>query len=174
MEKGRWELPVSEKAMSPHQDGRSGLFAILFLYGGEAGALSPNSSQSRILLGLAGTAPFDLRSLMMSEEKLYAYYGHFFKQPAPFHMASSFVKTRLMRAAAYRWQGRSSRPLGRRTDLDDMTITLAHEMLHTFVGGIEKPEGLLGSWYSEGLAVYYARLLSLRAGQITPAQFLKI
>ena len=45
-------------------------------------------------------------------------------------------------------------------------------MLHTFVGGLDSPSGEQSSWYSEGLAVYYARLLALRAGQITPAQFL--
>ena len=62
---------------------------------------------------------------------------------------------------------------GPKTQLDDLKITLAHEMLHTFVGGLDKPEGLASSWYSEGMAVYYARLLALRAGQITPAQFLE-
>src|SRR5271163_969384 len=44
-------------------------------------------------------------------------------------------------------------------------------MLHTFVGGLGSAD-MDGAWYSEGLAVYYARLLALRAGQITPAEFL--
>jgi predicted metalloprotease with PDZ domain len=44
-------------------------------------------------------------------------------------------------------------------------------MLHTFVGGLDG-RGDDASWYAEGLAVYYARLLALRAGQITPDQFL--
>jgi predicted metalloprotease with PDZ domain len=60
---------------------------------------------------------------------------------------------------------------GPETELRVVKITLAHEMLHTFVGGLEATD-MDGSWYSEGLAVYYARLLALRAGQITPAEFL--
>lgn len=58
---------------------------------------------------------------------------------------------------------------GPKTELGEVKITLAHEMLHTFVGGLTDPDG---DWYAEGLAVYYARLLALRAGQITPAEFL--
>jgi predicted metalloprotease with PDZ domain len=120
-----------------------------------------------------GIAPFDLRELMASEEKVYSFYGKFFRRPAdsPYgvflrenpvnagggtELSSSFVAT-----------------FGPKTELDDLKITLAHEMLHTFVGGLDQPEGLLSSWYAEGMAVYYARLLALRAGQITPDDFLK-
>jgi predicted metalloprotease with PDZ domain len=101
---------------------------------------------------------------MASEEKLYFFYGKFFNRPAvgPYgvflrenpvnagggmELSSSFIAT-----------------FGPKTKLDDLKITLAHEMLHTFVGTLDKPEGLLSSWYSEGMAVYYARLLALRAG----------
>ncbi len=41
--------------------------------------------------------------------------------------------------------------------------TYAHEMGHLFVGGIEAPLGV-SSWFSEGLNVYYTRLLPMRGG----------
>ena len=120
-----------------------------------------------------GTAPFDLRSLMMSEEKLYAFYGKFFKQQATAPYGIFLRENPVNAGGGVSLAGSFVATFGPKTNLDDMRITLAHEMLHTFVGGIEKPEGLLSSWYSEGMAVYYARLLLLRAGQITPAQFLE-
>ncbi len=120
-----------------------------------------------------GTAPFDLRELMNSEEKLYAFYGKFFKRPptAPYGV---FLRENPVNAGGgMELSGSFVATFGPKTKLDELKITLAHEMLHTFVGGLEKPEGLVSSWFSEGMAVYYARLLSWRAGQITPAQFLE-
>lgn len=119
-----------------------------------------------------GAAPAGTRELMASEQKLYSFYGNFFKQQstAPYgiflrdnpvnagggvELANSFVTT-----------------FGRGVGVDELTITLAHEMLHTFVGSFDEPGGLDQSWFSEGLAVHYARLLALRAAQITPPQFL--
>ena len=47
--------------------------------------------------------------------------------------------------------------------------TLTHEMDHMFVGGITGTSGGLGggTWFAEGLNVYYTRLLLLRSG-LTP------
>jgi hypothetical protein len=56
------------------------------------------------------------------------------------------------------------------TKSDSLKFTLAHEMLHTFAPALG--EGLETEWFSEGLAVYYQRLLPLRAGAITPDAFL--
>lgn len=120
-----------------------------------------------------GSAPFDMRQLMASEEKLYAFYGNFFKRPATAPYGVFLRENPVNAGGGVELSGSFVATFGPKTELDDLKITLAHEMLHTFVGAIEKPGGLLSSWYSEGMAVYYARLLSLRAGQITPAQFLE-
>jgi predicted metalloprotease with PDZ domain len=120
-----------------------------------------------------GSAPFDLRELMISEQKLYAFYGQFFKPPATAPYGVFLRENPVNAGGGVELAGSFVATFGPKTKLDDLKITLAHEMLHTFVGGLDEPSGLLGSWYSEGMAVYYARLLSLRAGQITPAQFLK-
>ena len=120
-----------------------------------------------------GTAPFDLRDLMISEEKLYAFYTNFFKQPATAPYGVFLRENPVNAGGGVELSGSFVATFGPKTNVDDLKITLAHEMLHTFVGAIEKPGGLVSSWFSEGMAVYYARLLALRAGQITPAQFLE-
>ena len=48
--------------------------------------------------------------------------------------------------------------------------TLTHEMGHNFVGGIEAPQGVV-SWFSEGLNVYYTRLLPFRGGFTTVDEY---
>lgn len=120
-----------------------------------------------------GSAPFDLREVMISEEKLYAFYDKFFTRTAAAPYGVFLRENPVNAGGGVELSGSFVATFGPKTKLDDLKITLAHEMLHTFVGGLDKPGGLLSSWYSEGMAVYYARLLSFRAGQITSAQFLK-
>jgi len=120
-----------------------------------------------------GSAPFDLRELMISEEKLYAFYRKFFKRPATAPYGVFLRANPVNAGGGVELAGSFVATFGPKTELDDLKITLAHEMLHTFVGALDKPAGLLSSWFSEGMAVYYARMLALRAGQITPAQLLK-
>lgn len=117
-----------------------------------------------------GNPPFDLQSLMESEQKLYSYYETFFKQPstAPYGV---FMRENLVNAGGGVSLGSTSfvTTFGPKTELEDEKITLAHEMLHTFVGGLEDDNS---AWYAEGLAVYYERLLPLRSGQISRQEFL--
>ncbi|MNE28179.1 M61 glycyl aminopeptidase [compost metagenome] len=62
---------------------------------------------------------------------------------------------------------------GDKTDVEDLKLTLAHEMLHTFAGSLDAPRGLESSWWSEGLATYYQRVLPYRTGHISADDFLK-
>jgi predicted metalloprotease with PDZ domain len=118
-----------------------------------------------------GKPPYDLEPVMASEQKLYQFYEGFFHRPstAPYGV---FMRENLVNAGGGVSLGSASfvTTFGPKTDLDELKITLAHEMLHTFVGGLDGHGD--DAWYAEGLAVYYARLLALRAGQITPDQFL--
>jgi hypothetical protein len=120
-----------------------------------------------------GVPPFDMQPVMASEQKLYHFYENFFHRPSttPYGV---FVRENLVNAGGGVSLGNTAfvTTFGPKTDLDRLKITLAHEMLHTFVGSLDSPQDMESSWYSEGLAVYYARLLAMRAGQITPAQFL--
>lgn len=143
-----------------------------FFMAGKVELFPENPPKTGFFSAWHGSAPFDLGELMASEEKLYGFYGKFFNRPptAPYGV---FLRENPVNAGGgMELSGSFVATFGPKTYLDELKITLAHEMLHTFVGSIDQPEGLSGSWYSEGMAVYYARLLSLRAGQITPAQFL--
>ncbi len=63
---------------------------------------------------------------------------------------------------------------GRDTKVDHLKFTLSHEMLHTFAPSLgDETETLDTSWFSEGLAVFYQRILALRAGLITSDAFVR-
>ena len=157
---------------APEQQELDSLQSCYFM-AGKLGLYPRNPPKAGFFSAWHGTAPFDLRSLMMSEQKLYSFYCKFFKQPATVPYGIFLRGNPVNAGGGVSLAGSFVATFGPKTKLDEMKITLAHEMLHTFVGGLDKPAGLLSSWYSEGLADYYARLLALRAGQITPAQFLE-
>ena len=120
-----------------------------------------------------GTPPFDARALMQWTGDLYGYYTHFFQQKdnPPYEV---FLRRNPVNAGGGVEVGRSFvGTFDKDADTKDFKLTLAHEMVHTFVGGLnDNDEDLSESWYSEGLAVYYERVLPLRAHAITPDDFL--
>jgi hypothetical protein len=144
-----------------------------FYMGGAVQLYPPTPPKVGFFAAWYGEAPFALEPVMASEQKLYAFYEQFFKRPstAPYGV---FLRENLVNAGGGVSLGNTSfvTTSGPKTELDMVKITLAHEMLHTFVGGMDGGE-MDSLWYSEGLAVYYARTLALRASQITPEQFLK-
>ena len=76
------------------------------------------------------------------------------------------------RGAEWKSAARSSALSTEQTQEQDFKLTLAHEMVHTFAPPLDAPEGLLSSWYAEGLAVNYERVLPWRAHRISTADFL--
>lgn len=126
----------------------------------------------RFFAAWQGSPPFDAPGLMAWTGRLHVRFVNVFRppEPAPYGvflrhnpvnagggvgLADSFVAT-----------------FGPGTDGDDLKLTLAHEMFHTFAPSIGNPGGLESSWFGEGLAVFYARALTLRFGEITPERFL--
>lgn len=123
-----------------------------------------------------GSPAFDPQPLMAWSEKLHTFYRSFFKTESekPYRiflrynpinpgggvgLYNSFVAT-----------------FDEKTKAENLELLLAHEMFHTFAPGMNDGSGnRLGStqWFNEGLAVFYQRLLSLRAGLIEPAEFLE-
>lgn len=119
-----------------------------------------------------GSPPFDARGLMQWTHRLYGSYLKFFDTSGVTYnvflrrnkvnpgggveVANSFVGT-----------------FDEDTPVEDFKLTLAHEMVHTFVGALDEKDGLAASWFSEGLAVYYQRLLPYRAGEITRDAYLQ-
>lgn len=123
-----------------------------------------------------GDFAFEGRELMGWAAELHHFYGDFFDQaPDSFGM---FGRTNslnpgsgigLTDSFAFTFDESSSQ--------DDLKGLLAHEMLHAWVRSLGSPEdaasGLASSWFGEGLAVHYQRLLPWRAGLIDDAAFLR-
>lgn len=116
-----------------------------------------------------GDPPFDAGQLMDWTARLHAWMDDFFPagDDAPYRvflrhnpvnagggvaMINSFLVT----------FDETTRP-------DSLKSTLAHEMVHTWAGGLEGPDN---TWFSEGIAVHYQRLLPWRAGMIGAEAFL--
>lgn len=120
-----------------------------------------------------GHPPFDARVLMAWTKSLHDDYDGFFHvgggKPYAVFLRRNLVNAgggvELDNAFVGSW--------GEHNDISEFKLTLAHEMLHTFVGSLDAPKGLQSSWFSEGMAVFYARRLSLRFNHIGSDQFLK-
>jgi hypothetical protein len=116
--------------------------------------------------------PFDASELGKHIQKLYAYMSEFFHDPdQPYRV---FIRknlnragggTALPRAFTFGWND-SQAPT-----VDSLQSLLAHEMTHNWPG-LEGEHGDT-AWYSEGAAEFYSILLSYRAGEYSPAEFLK-
>jgi hypothetical protein len=122
-----------------------------------------------------GSPTFDPHPLMAWSEKLHAYFRNFFKTQSakPYRVFlrynpinpgggvgcyNSFVAT-----------------FDEKTKAENLELLLAHEMFHTFAPRLgDSSANRLGStqWFDEGLAIFYQRLLPLRAGLIEPEVFL--
>lgn len=152
-------------AMQPEQ------LESIFLMGGKLGHEPARPAADGFFSAWQGTPPFDARALMQWTHRLYTSYLKFFdarnvaysvylrRNPinpgGGVEVANSFVGT-----------------FDEHTSVDAFKMTLAHEMVHTFVGALDAKDELAASWFSEGLAVYYERLLPLRAGLITREAYL--
>ncbi|HEY6517224.1 MAG TPA: hypothetical protein VIY50_13870 [Steroidobacteraceae bacterium] len=144
----------------------------LYLMGGRVHVYPSPLPADGFISAWQGTPPFDATGLMRWTQTLYDSYLRFFRAP-PRQPYEVFLRRNLVNAGGGVEVGRSFvGTFDKQTSEQDFKLTLAHEMVHTFVGGLDTPEGLLSSWYAEGLAVYYERVLPWRAGLISTADFL--
>lgn len=144
----------------------------LYFMGGLVHVYPSPLSGAGFMSAWQGQPPFDAAALMKWTRSLYGSYVRFFRAP-PRQPYEVFLRRNLINAGGGVEVGRSFvGTFDRHTHAQDFKLTLAHEMVHTFVGGLDQPPGLLSSWYSEGLAVYYERVLPWRAGLISTGDFL--
>jgi len=117
-----------------------------------------------------GSPPFDAHALMQWTHKLYAFDQTFFESRGKTY--SVFLRYNPINAGGgVAIQNSFVGTFDQNTDPADFKMTLAHEMVHTFIGRLS--DDSYTAWYSEGLAVYYQRALPFRAGLISRADFLK-
>jgi predicted metalloprotease with PDZ domain len=144
----------------------------LFLMGGLVHVFPARLTGNGFMSAWQGEPPFDATALMSWTRSLYDSYLRFF-QASPAQAYEVFLRRNLINAGGGVEVGGSFvGTFDEQTRAQDFELTLAHEMVHTFVGALDQPQGLLSSWYSEGLAVYYERVLPWRAKLISTADFL--
>jgi predicted metalloprotease with PDZ domain len=116
-----------------------------------------------------GEPPFDPRPLMGWADRLHGWMSAFFQDPTepPYRVILRYNPINAGGGAALTnsflltW-GETAK------DPEALKGTLAHEMIHTWTAS-----GLGGQWYGEGIAVHYQALLPMRAGMLTPDQYLE-
>jgi predicted metalloprotease with PDZ domain len=142
-----------------------------FFMAGRLGRYRAAAEGQGFFAGWHGNPPFDPVPVMDWAARMHNHLAAFFRAPAgtPYGvflrhnpvnpgggvaLADSFVAT-----------------FGPGTDPERLRITLVHEMVHTFAPRLD-PAGLETSWFAEGMAVHYQRILPLRTGMIDTGAFL--
>lgn len=122
-----------------------------------------------------GEPPFAAADLMQWAAELQEFYGRFFQhkpdtfgvfmRPNPVNPGSGIGLTHSF-AFTYNHTSKA----------EGLRGLLAHEMLHAWVRSFDNQDyetgGLAASWFGEGLAVHYQRLLPFRAGLMSAQEFL--
>ena len=122
-----------------------------------------------------GEFAFEGRDLMEWAAQLHHYYGDFFGQvPESFGV---FGRTNTLNpGSGIGLTDSFAFTFDDKIPSKELKGLLAHEMLHAWVnsldGMMDAPGGLYSSWFGEGLAVHYQRLLPWRAGLIDDEAFL--
>lgn len=124
--------------------------------------------------GWQGRPAFDMAGLMRWSGKLHGYYGTFFRDPKPVfgifgrsNPSNPGSGVGLTNSFAFTF--------GDTTTAAELKSMLAHEMLHVWVSSLDTvgdEDSLAGSWFGEGLAVYYQRALPYRAGALSADEYL--
>ncbi len=122
-----------------------------------------------------GRFGFDGPELMDWAARLQSFYGTFFDQrPASFGV---FARTNPVNpGSGIGLTDSFAFTFSEKTPIADLESLLAHEMVHAWINSLsdsmDAPGGLGLSWFGEGLAVHYQRLLPWRAGLISQQAFL--
>ena len=144
----------------------------LYFFGGQLQLYPERSTPQGFFSAVQGRPPFDGIALMQWTEKLYRYYFGFFRAEKAEPYAVLLRRNPINAGGGVELGNAFIGTFDKQTNTEDLKMTLAHEMVHTFVRGLEGDE-FAGSWFTEGIAVYYERLLPLRAGVITADDFLR-
>ncbi|MES2058068.1 MAG: peptidase M61 [Pseudomonadota bacterium] len=178
-------LPQGARGLSSYGEGRvtaleplaAGRLRMAFYMAGRIGVWPTKVPERGFFGAWQGTPPFDAAAVMRWTGTLHDRYLGFFgrKVPATYGV---FLRHNPINAGGgvgldHSFVTTFGRPGGPGSDVDELRMTLAHEMFHTFQPYIQEPAGLASSWFGEGLATFYQRRLPLRFGLISPQRFLK-
>ena len=119
-----------------------------------------------------GEPPFDARALLEWTEKLHARYLVLFAD-TELPQYGVFMRRNLVNpGGGVELDSSFVATFDAGTRPEALRILMAHEMFHTWSPYIDRPAGLISSWFAEGLAVHYQRALPWRFGMIGSQAFL--
>lgn len=145
----------------------------VFLFGGLLSTYPEHPQPNGFFSAWQGEPPFDAGNLLQWTSHLYAHYKAFFRDNET-HPYAVLLRSNLINAGGgVELDGAFIGTFDGHTDPEELKLTLAHEMVHTFVHGLDGDNDGSGAWFSEGIAEYYQRELPLRAGSISPGDFLR-
>jgi hypothetical protein len=174
------DLPAGARGVSSlgdgdvHFEGTVDRLQECFYMAGLLGTYPANFSASHFRSAWLGTPPFDPGTEMEWSEKAYSALRHTFADTStsPFYFFMRAGKDNesyggAALANSFLLFAPETAPVGD----DSPRLIIAHEITHHFAEGLSSPEGIEGSWFSEGLAEYYSRLAAFRARLISPDAF---
>lgn len=150
-----------------------GKLATMYYMAGQPGVY--RSAKDGFFAAWQGKPSFEMPTLMAWASDLHRFYGRFFGYMPPSFGVFGRTNQRnpgsgigLTDSFAFTFNEASKSA--------DLRSLLAHEMLHAWVNSLgssmDEAGGLDRSWFGEGLAVHYQRLLPFRAGLISADDFL--
>jgi hypothetical protein len=166
---------LGEGSVSSPQPMSSSELRMSYFMSGRIGIWSDPDSKD-FFSAWQGTPPFDAEALMTWTSKLHHHYKAFFGQVEPGRYGV-FLRYNPVNAGGGTGFFRSfvtTYGAGKGSDINEIKITLAHEMFHTFSPYIVDPPGKESSWFGEGLAVFYESALPFRFGMLTPQRFVDV
>ncbi len=148
-----------------------------YFMAGHIGVYPASADASGFFSAWQGKTPFDAQKLLAWTRELRQHYQAFFAVPAtPYGV---FLRRNRVNPGGGMGMYNSfivTYDDDRGNDPQQLELTLAHEMFHTFqphMGSKYDGETLAESWFNEGMAVFYQARLPLRYGMIDADAFLK-
>lgn len=143
-----------------------------FFMAGQIGHYREPSGGGHFRAAWQGVPPFDPTALMAWSGRLHQHFNAFFQVPEPRTFTVFLRPNAVNPGGGVGLADAFVATFDKGTDGEALKLTLAHEMFHTFAPAIREPGGLESSWFGEGLATHYQRVLPFRFGQISAEQFL--
>lgn len=148
----------------------------VYFMAGKIGVFPEQPDGSGFFSSWQGETPFNARDLMAWAKRLREHYQTFFSaEPTPYGI---FLRRNKVNPGGGMGMYRSfvvTYDDKRGNDPDELKLTFAHEMFHTFQPRM-RPEpgksGLSVSWFNEGLAMFYQARLPFRFGMIDADAYL--
>lgn len=143
-----------------------------FFMAGQVGRFPKPLPSNGFMSAWQSKPAFDASALMAWTKQLHDHYAVFFheKTPKPYVV---FLRPNPVNPGGGIGQNHSFvATFDAHVTEGDLKFTLAHEMLHTYIGGLNGDENMADGWFSEGLAVYYQRMLPWRFGLMSSEDFL--